>query len=118
MSDESSASADHQLHDLDTIARRLGVTIKTVRRLIAPGEHYRDGQMIALLAYRPLRLKNFASTVVGPHLIRENRSTGNRIRMHAKEAFGASLQPHRFRNPAATSNASALLATLLAIPSP
>jgi hypothetical protein len=118
MSDESSASADHQLHDLDTIARRLGVTIKTVRRLIAPGEHYRDGQMIALLAYRPLRLKNFASIVVGPHLIRENRSTGNRIRMHAKEAFGASLQPHRFRNPAATSNASALLATLLAIPSP
>jgi hypothetical protein len=38
MSDKSTASIDGQLHDLDTIARRLDVTIKTVRRMIARGE--------------------------------------------------------------------------------
>ncbi len=34
--------------------------------------HYRDGLMIALLAHRPLRLKNFASIVVGVHLIQQS----------------------------------------------
>ena len=37
--DESgTAPADDQLHDLDTIARRLNVSTKTVRRLIVRGE--------------------------------------------------------------------------------
>jgi excisionase family DNA binding protein len=37
--DESSAAeAVGQLHDLDTIARRLNITTKTVRRMIARGE--------------------------------------------------------------------------------
>jgi integrase/recombinase XerD len=34
--------------------------------------HYRDGLMIALMAYRPLRLKNFASIVLGVHLVRQS----------------------------------------------
>jgi hypothetical protein len=33
--------------------------------------HYRDGLMIALMAARPLRLKNFASIVLGVHLARQ-----------------------------------------------
>ena len=34
--------------------------------------HYRDGLMIALMAYRPLRLKNFASIVLGVHLVQQS----------------------------------------------
>jgi integrase/recombinase XerD len=33
--------------------------------------HYRDGLMIALMAYRPLRLKNFASVILGVHLMQQ-----------------------------------------------
>jgi integrase/recombinase XerD len=132
--------------------------------------HYRDGLMIALLAHRPLRLKNFASIVLGVHLAQQGvawwlqfpmtrmkakrpyevafpaalvpeldhylathrkvllagengqlspstdalwvsevgtmlkeRALANRIRKHTKEAFGASLPPHWFRDAAATS---------------
>jgi integrase/recombinase XerD len=35
---------------------------------------YRDGLMIALLAHRPLRLKNFASIVLGVHLVQQKGS--------------------------------------------
>jgi integrase/recombinase XerD len=132
--------------------------------------HYRDGLMIALLAYRPLRLKNFASVVLSVHLVQqsggwwlqfpargmkakrpyevtfpaalvpelerylavhrkvllagesgqlspgtdalwvsevgtmlEGGALARRIRKHTKEAFGASLPPHWFRDAAATS---------------
>ncbi len=132
--------------------------------------HYRDGLMIALLAYRPLRLTNFASIVLGVHLVQqsggwwlqfpasgmkakrpyevafptalvpelehylavhrnvllagesgqlspgtdalwvsevgtmlESGALARRIRKHTKEAFGASLPPHWFRDAAATS---------------
>jgi hypothetical protein len=34
--------------------------------------HYRDGLIIALMAYRPLRLKNFASIVLGVHLVQQS----------------------------------------------
>jgi integrase/recombinase XerD len=33
--------------------------------------HYRDGLMIAIRAYRPLRPKNFASIVLGVHLVQQ-----------------------------------------------
>jgi hypothetical protein len=33
--------------------------------------HYRDGLMIALMAFRPLRLKNFASIVLDVHLVQQ-----------------------------------------------
>jgi excisionase family DNA binding protein len=36
--ESSTSSADDQLHDLGTIARRLNVSTKTVRRLIVRGE--------------------------------------------------------------------------------
>jgi integrase/recombinase XerD len=132
--------------------------------------HYRDGLMIALMAYRPLRLKNFASMVLSVHLVQQGGgwwlqfstshmkakrpyevafpaalvpelehylamhrkvllagergqlspgtealwvsevgtmleigALANRIRKHTKEAFGASLPPHWFRDAAATS---------------
>jgi integrase/recombinase XerD len=132
--------------------------------------HYRDGLMIALLAARPLRLTNFASIIVGVHLVQqsggwwlqfpgsemkakrpyevvfptalipelkqylaihrtvllageknqlspgtdalwvseigtmlETGALASRIRKHTKEAFGASLPPHWFRDAAATS---------------
>jgi excisionase family DNA binding protein len=38
MNDEPTAPANDHLHDLDTIARRLNVATKTVRRMIARGE--------------------------------------------------------------------------------
>jgi excisionase family DNA binding protein len=38
MNNESIAPADDQLHDLNTIASRLNVATKTVRRMIARGE--------------------------------------------------------------------------------
>jgi integrase/recombinase XerD len=132
--------------------------------------HFRDGLMIALLAARPLRLKNFASIVLGVHLVQqsggwwlqfpaprmkakrpyevtfpaalipelghylavhrkvllagesgelspstdalwvsevgtmlENGALACRVRKHTREAFGASLPPHWFRDAAATS---------------
>jgi integrase/recombinase XerD len=132
--------------------------------------HYRDGLMIALMASRPLRLKNFASIVLGVHLVQQRRgwwlqfsasemkakrpfevafptalvpelehylavhrpvllagengqlspgtnalwiseigtmlekgALATRIRKQTKEAFGASLPPHWFRDAAATS---------------
>ena len=131
---------------------------------------YRDGLMIAVRAYRPLRLANFTSIVLGAHLVQQRRgwwfqftasemkakrpyevafprtlipelehylavhrsvllagesgqissgtdalwvsevgtmlesgALGTRIRKHTKEAFGASLPPHWFRDAAATS---------------
>jgi integrase/recombinase XerD len=33
--------------------------------------HYRDGLMIALMASRPLRLRNFASIILGVHLVQQ-----------------------------------------------
>jgi hypothetical protein len=132
--------------------------------------HYRDGLMIALMAYRPLRLKNFTSIVLGVHLVQqsggwwlqfpacgmkakrpyevafpaalvpeldhylavhrkvllagesgrlspgtdalwvsevgtmlEKGALASRIRKQTREAFGASLPPHWFRDAAATS---------------
>jgi excisionase family DNA binding protein len=38
MNDEPTTPANDRLHDLNTIARRLNVAIKTVRRMIARGE--------------------------------------------------------------------------------
>jgi len=38
MNNKSIAPADDQLHDLNTIASRLNVATKTVRRMIARGE--------------------------------------------------------------------------------
>jgi hypothetical protein len=38
MNNESTAPIKDQLHDLDMIARRLDVAIKTVRRMIDRGE--------------------------------------------------------------------------------
>lgn len=132
--------------------------------------HYRDGLMIAVMASRPLRLRNFASIALGAHLVQQQSrgwwlrfpATGmkvkrpyevtfptalvrelehylavhrpvllagesgqlspstdalwvseigsmlevgalaTRIRKHTKEAFGASLPPHWFRDAAAT----------------
>jgi integrase/recombinase XerD len=131
--------------------------------------HYRDGLMIAIRAYRPLRLANFASIVLGVHLVQqrgrwwlrfsasemkakrpdevafpralipelehylavhrpillagesgqlnpgtdalwvsevgtmlESGALATRIRKHTKEAFGASLPPHWFRDATAT----------------
>lgn len=34
--------------------------------------HYRDGLIIALLAYRPLRIKNFAALCLGQHLVQKS----------------------------------------------
>jgi len=132
--------------------------------------HYRDGLMIALLASRPFRLRNFASIVLGTHLVQqsgrwwlrfaasetkakqlyevafprllvseldryltvhrpvllagesgqlspstnalwvsevgtrlESGALAARIRKHTKEALGASIPPHWFRDAAATS---------------
>jgi hypothetical protein len=131
--------------------------------------HYRDGLMIALMASRPLRLKNFASMVLDEHIVQqrggwwllfsasemkakrlyevafprvliselehyiavhrpvllagesgqrspstdalwvsevgttlESGALATRIRKHTKEAFGASLPPHWFRDATAT----------------
>ncbi len=36
-----------------------------------PAVHYRDALMITLMAYRPLRLKNFASIILGVHLVQQ-----------------------------------------------
>ena len=62
--------------------------------------HYRDGLMIALMAYRPFRRNNFASIVLGVHLVQQSGGwwlqfpTG---RMKAKRpyevAFPAALVP-------------------------
>jgi excisionase family DNA binding protein len=50
MNDEepSTALSHGQLHDLDTIARRLNVSTKMVRRLIDRGElgHHRVGRLV------------------------------------------------------------------------
>jgi excisionase family DNA binding protein len=42
------APAVGQLHDLDTIARRLNISTRTARRLIVRGElgHYRVGRLL------------------------------------------------------------------------
>jgi excisionase family DNA binding protein len=44
------ASAKEQLHDVETIARQLGVSSKTVRRMIERGElgHYRVGHLLRI----------------------------------------------------------------------
>jgi len=47
---------------------------------------YRDGLMIALLAYRPLRLSNLAAITLGRHLIRQSR--GYRLYFSADEVKG------------------------------
>jgi integrase/recombinase XerD len=62
--------------------------------------HYRDGLMIALMAYRPLRLKNFASIVLGVDLVQQGGGWWLQFptsRMKAKRpyevAFPAALVP-------------------------
>ena len=60
MNKESTVPVSEQLHDLDTIARRLEVATKTVRRMIARGElgyhqvgrlkRVSDGQYLAFLS--------------------------------------------------------------------
>jgi integrase len=62
--------------------------------------HYRDGLMIALMAHRPLRLKNFASIVLGVNLVQQGREWWLQFptsRMKAKRpyevAFPAALVP-------------------------
>ncbi len=47
---------------------------------------FRDGLMIALLAYRPLRLSNFSAITLGQHLIRQ--SQGYRLYFSADEVKG------------------------------
>jgi integrase len=47
---------------------------------------FRDGLMIALLAYRPLRLSNLAAITLGRHLIRQSR--GYRLYFSADEVKG------------------------------
>jgi integrase/recombinase XerD len=49
-------------------------------------EHYRDGLMIALLAARPLRLRNFTDIEIGRHLA--HRSAGYQLRFEASEMKG------------------------------
>jgi excisionase family DNA binding protein len=48
MDDSGAAPAVGQLHDLDTIARRLNISIRTLRRLIVRGElgSYRVGRLL------------------------------------------------------------------------
>jgi len=62
--------------------------------------HYRDGLMIALMAHRPLRLKNFASIVLGVHLVQQSGGwwlqfpTSHMKAKHPYEvAFPAALVP-------------------------
>jgi len=62
--------------------------------------HYRDGLMIALMAYRPFRRKNFASIVLGVHLVQQGGGWWLQFptsRMKAKRpyevAFPAALVP-------------------------
>jgi integrase/recombinase XerD len=62
--------------------------------------HYRDGLMIALLAYRPSRLKNFASIVLGVHLVQQSGgwwlqfpACGMKAKRPYEVAFPAALVP-------------------------
>jgi integrase/recombinase XerD len=62
--------------------------------------HYRDGLMIALMAYRPLRLKNFASIVLGVHLVQQSGgwwlqfpACGMKAKHPYEVAFPAALLP-------------------------
>ena len=60
--------------DLFDLGRRMMASAEQVtgwsrrRRAV----HYRDGLLIALMAARPLRLTNFASIVVGVHLVQQS----------------------------------------------
>lgn len=93
MNNESTAPVNDQLHDLRTIARDLvvGPSLRPSRDLVdlgrrmmtSPDEetgwskrrravHYRDGLMIALMAYRPFRRKNFPLIVLGVHLVQQS----------------------------------------------
>jgi hypothetical protein len=59
-------------HDLFDLGRRMMTAAETDWLVAAATRcHYRDGLMIALMAARPLRLKNFASIVLGVHLARQ-----------------------------------------------
>jgi integrase/recombinase XerD len=60
--------------DLVALGERLMAAAETTAR-VSPrrrAAHYRDGLMIALLAYRPVRKKNFAAMRVGVHLVEEH----------------------------------------------
>ena len=58
--------------------------------------HYRDGLMIALMAYRPLRLTNFASIVLGVHLVQQRGGWWlNSLRVDEGEAPLRSRVPRR-----------------------
>ena len=62
--------------------------------------YYRDGLMIALIASRPLRLRNFASIVFGVHLVQQSGgwwlqfpATGMKAKRPYEVAFPAALVP-------------------------
>jgi excisionase family DNA binding protein len=67
--DEFATVPVDQLHDLDTIAGRLGVTTKTVRRLLARGE---------LAFYQVGRLKRVSDRQYQQYLARVKRSNSSR----------------------------------------
>jgi integrase len=58
----------------------------TTRPSLTRAVWFRDGLMIALLAYRPLRLSNLAAITLGRHLIRQSR--GYRLYFSADEVKG------------------------------
>jgi integrase/recombinase XerD len=55
----------------------------SVRRRAVP---YRDGLMVALLAYRPLRMKNFAALRLGQHLVQQGTGYSLLISAHETKA--------------------------------
>jgi integrase len=55
-------------------------------------EHYRDGLLIALLALRPLRLRNLASIEVGRHLMRNG--AGYHLAFAARETKNRRVLEH------------------------
>jgi integrase len=59
--------------------------------------HFRDGLMIALLAARPLRLKNFASIVLGVHLVQKSGGWWLQFPAHRMKA----KRPYEVTFPAA-----------------
>jgi len=60
-------------HDLLDLGRRMMILAEQVKNWSARRRavQHRDGLMIALMASRPLRLKNFASIVLGVHLVQQ-----------------------------------------------
>jgi integrase/recombinase XerD len=94
MSDESTASIALGRRMMTSAKQETGWSER--RRAV----HYRDGLIIALRAYRPLRLKNFASIVLGVHVVQQGGGWWLKFptsRMKAKRpyevAFPAALVP-------------------------